>query len=83
MKPDSYRPLSRRKTWWLAVAAVATAATIFLAMLTRAGSTPPTRKVQPGPPACANGQVSGCVGGKVDVIVPAAPPPASAAARSR
>jgi hypothetical protein len=83
MKPDSYRPLSWRKTWWLAVAAVATAATIILAMLTRAGSKPLTRELPAEPPACAAGQVSGCIGGKVDVIVPAAPSPASAAAGSR
>jgi hypothetical protein len=83
MTQEHYRPLSRRKTVWIAVAAGGAAATIILAMLTRAGSTPPTRKAPAGPPACADGQVSGCIGGKVDVIVPAPPSPAPAAAPSR
>jgi hypothetical protein len=78
MKEQTYRPLSRRKTLWLGVAAVATALTILLAMLTRAGGQQPTRKAPAEPPACAAGQVSGCIGGKVDVIVPAAPVQASA-----
>jgi hypothetical protein len=83
MKQEHYRPLSRRKTLWLAVAAVATAVTIILAMLTRAGSAPITRKAPAGPPACADGQVSGCIGGKIDVIVPAAPSAAPTEGGSR
>jgi hypothetical protein len=79
MKEERYRPLSRRKTLWLGVAAVVTALTILLAMLTRAGGAQPTRAVPAEPLACAAGQVSGCVGGKVDVIVPATPSPAPAA----
>jgi hypothetical protein len=83
MKQDHYRPLSRRKTLWLAVAAVATALTILLAMLTRAGGQQHTRAVPAEPPACAAGQVSGCIGGKVDVIVPVAPSAAPAEGGSR
>lgn len=78
MKTDSYRPLSRRQTWLIAVAAVATAATILLTMLSKPGGAQGARKLPAGPQTCAEGQLSGCVGGKVDVIVPAAPAPASA-----
>lgn len=83
MKEERYRPLSRRKTVWLGVAAVSTALTILLAMLTRAGGVQPTRTAPAEPLACVAGQVSGCIGGKVDVIVPAVPARASAAAASR
>jgi hypothetical protein len=80
MKVETYRPLSRRKAFWIAVAAVVTAVTIVLTMLSPPGGVQRTRKLPAGPAACAEGQLSGCVGGKVDVIVPAAPAPASAPA---
>lgn len=78
MKEESYRPLSRRQGLWIAAAAVVTAVTIVLTMLSPPGGVQRTRKVPAPPPACAEGQVSGCVGGKVDVIVPG--PSASAPA---
>ena len=80
MKPDSYRPLSRRQSWWIAVAAVATASTIVLAMVSKPGGAQGARKAPAGPPACAEGQLSGCVGGKVDVIVPSSPSPSPSSA---
>jgi hypothetical protein len=83
MKAERYRPLSRRQALWIAVAAVATAVTIVLTMLSPPGGVQRTRKVPAGPPACAEGQVDGCVGGKVDVIVPAAASPRPATGASR
>jgi hypothetical protein len=83
MKAERYRPLSRRQAWWIAVAAVTTAVTIVLTMLAPPGGLQRTRRLPAGPPACAEGQLSGCVGGKVDVIVPAASAPRPAAAASR
>jgi hypothetical protein len=75
MKEERYRPLSRRQSVWVAVAAVATAATIVLTMLSKPGGAQGAHKAPAGPPACAAGQITGCVGGKVDVIVPAASSP--------
>jgi hypothetical protein len=72
MKHPAYRPVSRRQAVWIAVAAVTMAVTIVLTMLSPPGGVQRTRKLPADAQACAEGQQSGCVGGKVDVILPAA-----------
>ena len=80
MKASPYRPVSRRLAKWIALAAVVTALTIVLTMLSPPGGVQRTRLVPAPPPVCADGQGGDCIGGKVDVIVPrlAASAPASA-----
>jgi hypothetical protein len=73
MSDDGYRPLSRRQVRWIALVAVATAVGIVLLMLDPPGGVKRQRLLPADVPACAAGQTGGCVGGKVDVIVPAAP----------
>jgi hypothetical protein len=72
---ERYRPLSTRRRLLILLLAVATAVTLVLTLLD-----PPGRSLRPRAIAasaaapttapCAEGQSSGCVGGKVDVIVP-------------
>jgi len=71
---DDYRPLPRRRRWLIAALAVATAATLIMMMLERTGAPEiPRPPAAVGPVPCAEGQLSGCLGGKADVIfVPAA-----------
>ncbi|MDP1648948.1 MAG: hypothetical protein Q8M01_12230 [Rubrivivax sp.] len=71
---DSYRPLSLRRRLFIALLAVATAVTLIMMMLERTGAPPIARPpAAAGPAACTAGQLSGCLGGKADVIfVPAA-----------
>jgi len=81
-KEDSYRPLSLRRRLFIGVLAVATAVTLIMMMLERTGA-PEIPRPPPasGPAACTAGQLSGCVGGKADVIfVPAAAAAAPASA---
>jgi hypothetical protein len=65
-------PLRRRVL--VAVLAVATATTLIMMMLERTGAPEiPRPPAAAGPAPCAEGQLSGCLGGKADVIlVPAA-----------
>ena len=65
-------PLRRRVL--IAVLAVATATTLIMMMLERTGAPEiPRPPAAAGPAPCAEGQLSGCLGGKADVIlVPAA-----------
>ena len=81
-KDGSYRPLSLRRRLLVAVLAVATAVTLIMMMLERTGAPEiPRPPAVAGPAACAAGQLSGCVGGKADVIfVPAAAAASSVAA---
>ena len=67
---DDFRPLPLRRRLLIALLAVATAATLFMMMLERIGA-PPIPRPPPtaGPPVCAEGQFSGCLGGKAEVIV--------------
>lgn len=76
---DSYRPLTPRRRVLIALLAVATALTLILMMLERVGA-PPLPRPPPRPDAarCAAGQTTDCVGGKAEVIVMPAQPPASA-----
>jgi len=70
----------------MAVLAVTTAVGIFWTMLERPGTTsePDGRLLQNDIKRCAPGQAQDCVGGSVQVIVPAvAGPPASGAAAGR
>jgi hypothetical protein len=73
--PDPYRPLTRRRRLLVLLLAVATAVTVVLVLLHPPGGVQRRRAL---PQPCAEGQTSGCVGGKVDVIVAPAPAPASA-----
>jgi hypothetical protein len=78
---DDYRPLPRRRRWLVAALAVATAVTLITMMLERIGAPEIARPpAAAGPARCAQGQVSGCLGGKADVIVVPAASAASAAA---
>ena len=83
MKEQGYRPVSRRQAVWIAVLAITTAVTIVLTMLAPPGGVQRTRKLPADALRCAEGQVSGCVGGKVDVLQPAASSPARADGGSR
>jgi hypothetical protein len=76
-------PLRRRLL--VAALAVATAVTLILMMLERVGAPAlPRPPAPPGPAPCAEGQLTGCLGGKADVIlVPAAPPATTAASAGR
>jgi hypothetical protein len=73
-------PLRRRLL--VAALAVVTAVTLILMMLERVGAPAlPRPPAPPGPAVCAEGQLTGCLGGKAEVIlVPAAPAAAAASA---
>ncbi|MDE2613711.1 MAG: hypothetical protein KGL78_09740 [Burkholderiales bacterium] len=64
-----YRPLGRRRRLFALLLAVATAATLSWLLLEPGAQR--KRTTAQAAHACAAGQTSGCVGGKVDVIVPA------------
>lgn len=80
---DPFRPTSLRRRLVIAGLALGTTLTIGLAMLT-----PHAAAVRAAlalrfaePPPCAPGQLRGCVGGMMDIVVlPATAPAASAAA---
>lgn len=78
---DSYRPVSSRQRWWIALLAIAAAATVLLSLIYRPGGVRrPAAPAVADQAVCTAGQSTGCVGGKADVIfVP--PPPAASAAR--
>jgi len=73
-------PLRRRLL--VAALAVATAVTLILMMLERVGAPAlPRPPAPPGPAPCAEGQLTGCLGGKAEIfLVPTAPPSAGASA---
>ena len=82
MKPteSSYRPFTWRRRLLILLLALATAWTIILTLVGEPGGARLGREERAaGPPLCSHGQSSGCVGGKVEVIAPAAA--ASAAPR--
>ena len=81
-KHGSYRPLSLRRRLFIGVLAVATAVTLIMMMLELTGAPEiPRPPAAAGPAECSAGQLSGCVGGKADVIfVPAAAAASSASA---
>ena len=71
---DRFPAVPLRRRVLIAVLAVATATTLIMMMLERTGA-PELPRPPPaaGPARCAEGQLSGCLGGKADVIlVPAA-----------
>lgn len=82
-RDDEFPATPWRRRLLIAALAVATAVTLILMMLERVGA-PPLPRPPPVPDAarCAEGQDSGCLGGRAEVIlVPAGPPtPASSAA---
>jgi hypothetical protein len=78
MREDSYRPVSGRQRLWIAVLAVATAATVLLSLIYRPGGVKRSAAVvAPDKALCASGQSTGCVGGVAEVIV--VPPRAASA----
>ena len=84
-REDDFPAMPLRRRLLIAGLAVATAVTLVLMMLERVGA-PPLPRPPPVPDAarCAEGQDSGCLGGRAEVILlPAVPAtPASAGARS-
>lgn len=83
-REDDFPATPLRRRLLIAGLAVATAVTLILMMLERVGA-PPLPRPHPAPDAarCTEGQTSGCVGGKADVIMlPAAPAAAASAART-
>lgn len=65
-----YRPLTRRRRLLIFGLAVATALCVGALLLDPPGGVQ-RKRLRPAPPAaCAEGQTSNCVGGKVEVIVP-------------
>jgi len=75
---DRYRPVSRRRRALTFLLGAATAITIVLMLLDPPGGVQRTRPVPAGPALCTEGQLSGCIGGKADVIH--APPHAASGA---
>lgn len=77
---SDYRPVSGRRRVLIVLLAVATAVTVMWLLLERPGAVFPARPAATAPRPCADGQGSGCVGGKMEVLraVPA-PAPASGA----
>ncbi len=71
---DRFPTVPLRRRVLIAVLAVATATTLIMMMLERTGAPEiPRPPAAAGPAPCAEGQFSGCLGGKADVIlVPAA-----------
>jgi hypothetical protein len=71
---DRFPAVPLRRRVLIAVLAVATATTLIMMMLERTGAPEiPRPPAAAGPAPCAEGQFSGCLGGKADVIlVPAA-----------
>ncbi len=78
-----YRPVNRRRRVLLALLAVATAVTVgWLMVAPLAQRKPALDAAQRTPRPCTEGQQTHCIGGKVDVIVaPASPPAAGPASR--
>ena len=84
---ERFRPSSLRRRLLVALLAVATAVAVVLTLLDPPGAAPRPRATHAAataasaPAPCAEGQTSGCIGGKVDVIVPATVVPLAPAAR--
>jgi hypothetical protein len=76
-----YRPLSGRRRLLIVLLAVATAVAVVMMLLDPPGGVQRTRQVNNGPAVCQPGQDQGCVGGRAEVIVPAASAAASRPAR--
>lgn len=69
---EAYRPLSGRRRLLILLLAVATAVAIMLSVLAPPGASKTPRPQRQEPTACAPGQTAGCLGGKAEVIAPAA-----------
>ena len=71
---DRFPAVPLRRRVLIAVLAVATATTLIMMMLERTGAPEiPRPPAAAGPAPCVEGQLSGCLGGKAEVIlVPAA-----------
>ena len=77
---DRFPAMSLRRRVLIAVLAVATATTLIMMMLERTGAPEiPRPPAAAGPAPCTEGQLSGCLGGKADVIPVSAGAAASAA----
>lgn len=75
---DRYRPTSRRQRLIIIAVTAATVVTLWMLLIYRPGWH--VRKFPDSVKRCAPGQTTGCVGGKADVMLIPAEPPASAAA---
>lgn len=83
-EPDvgHFRPLNGRRRLLILLLAVATAVTVVLTLLDPPGgvqrprAAPAASMPAATPAPCADGQSSHCIGGKVEVIVPAPAAPA-------
>ncbi|MFY9512548.1 MAG: hypothetical protein WAQ05_16395 [Rubrivivax sp.] len=75
---EHYPGLSRRRKLLLALLAVVTAVTVVLTLLNPPGGVQRVRKLPADAAACSGVQTRDCVGGVVEVIVPAAASAASA-----
>lgn len=69
---EEYRPVKGRKKLLVVLLAVTTAIGVLLLMIYRVGSPELPRHIPSGPQRCAGQQTADCIGGKVEVIVPAA-----------
>ena len=77
-KQDRYRPTSLRQRALILALALAAAVVVLLALLAPRLRQLQTPRPPPAePPPCTDGRLSGCVGGKLDVLVL---PPAAASA---
>ena len=73
-----YRPVSRRRRLLILLLAIATATTVVLTLLDPVGRLQRmNRAAEPVPAPCIDGNLTHCIGGKAEVIVP----PAGAASR--
>jgi hypothetical protein len=68
-----YRPLTWRRRLLVLVLAIATAITVVMLLLDPPGGVKRTRPAAAEPARCVEGQSTGCVGGKAEVIVPVRP----------
>lgn len=73
---DEYRPIDRRRRLGIVVLAVATALVVMWLLLERPGAVFPPRPLPAsaaGPATCADGQGSGCIGGRTEMLMIPAP----------
>lgn len=74
---EEYRPVKGRKKLLVAVLGVSTAIGVLLMMIYRPGGPELPKRAPSGPQRCVGQQTADCVGGKIEVIVPAPAAPAA------
>lgn len=75
---SDYRPVSARRRLLIGLLAVATAVAVMWLLLERPGAVFPPRPAASPPAPCPPGQLSGCVGGKTELLRPAEAPASAA-----